>query len=92
MKLDSNFTPWDGSRFTELQNHLIEVLFRYRGNGISTLDLGEHHFIAPLNMLRGLRAKGFEFLVFKKDVIDQRGCKRRRVAHIKMIGCPSDLR
>lgn len=80
--------PFDNAAMTPLQRELAKALYINRQSGITTLKLGEEHYLAPLSMLIGLIEKGFTFTQRKVTVTDKRNNKRRRVSLIIMTGWP----
>ena len=80
--------PFDNVAMTPLQRELAKALYLNRKHGITTLELGQEHHLAPLRMLVALMEKGFTFTQQKVTVTDKRNIKRTRVSLIIMTGWP----
>ena len=81
--------PFDNVAMTPLQRELAKTLYLNRKHGMTTLELGEEHHLAPLRMLAALIEKGFTFTQLKVTVTDKRSIQRRRVSLIIMTGWPT---
>ena len=81
--------PFDNVAMTPLQRELASTLYLHRKHGLTTLDLGEEHHLAPLRMLAALIDKGFTFVQKKVTVTDKRNNIRKRVSLIIMTGWPT---
>jgi len=81
--------PFDNVAMTPLQRELAKTLYLSRKHGITTLELGEEHHVAPLRMLAALIEKGFTFTQLKVTVSDKRNIIRRRISLIIMTGWPT---
>ena len=81
--------PFDNVPMTPLQRELAKTLYLNRKHGMTTLELGEEHHLAPLRMLAALIEKGFTFTQLKVTVPDKRNIQRRRVSLIIMTGWPT---